>query len=71
MAGDYGLSAMTGVLPTIVVAGAATGMVTQLMPGQRRARSRSRRRAPSMFGPPPKGRRKGRTKKDGVFGVLL
>ena len=71
MPSDFGLSAMTGVLPTVLVAGVATGMATQLMPGERRRRRGSRRRQPSVFGPPPRARGRGRAKKGNVFDMII
>lgn len=43
MANDYGLSAMTGILPTLVVAGAAT-KITQSIFNQRPQPARRKRR---------------------------
>jgi len=45
---DAGLGAMTGVLPVVVVAGAATKMTQSMFDGQRRrpARKASKRRSP-------------------------
>ena len=71
MAGDYGLSAMTGVLPVVVVAGAATGMVSQMFPGQRRVRSKRRQRQSSVFGPPPRTRSRRRARSGNVFDVIF
>ena len=49
---DYGLSAMTGVLPTILVAGFATKMTQSLFPTTRppRKRKKSRRKSSRRLG---------------------
>ena len=68
---SYGLAAMTGILPTIVVAGTATGMATQMFPRQKGTKSKSKGLYSSVFGPPPKARNGRRTKKGNVFDVIF
>ena len=43
MTTDYGLSAMTGVLPTIIVAGFATQIAKQMVPSPERVATTRRR----------------------------